>query len=338
MLITPINLYKNNVNYTTKQPGIKYNNVLTKDTVCFTASTFKDSIEKSHERNMEKYMIQANLFFDVLDAVADELKDNGISFDREYAMQNPVKSAESVSSKVARSKSFDVPDLIRTTLYIKNIYDKNLIFNKLLPAMEKRGYVLARVKNKPDIDFRFGENASSSGYEDIQMRFVNIINPKNKTKHELIILFGPNYANAKHEESEKVYNFTRQAKELHINFNNAEIGSPEFKIKRYIELINTMFANKISKKLFDNAKNKDFYNIDEAEVIEFTEEDEKLLRNYFEAIKDRTRDYYKRERSNTSDPQKIKELNKDLKSDLQRINNVQENLKKTISYFKQKQQ
>ncbi len=329
MLISSVNRpYYYRQNYSNSSVRKNY----ASDSVHFTSSIFKDSIEKSHQKNMDKYMIQANLFFDVLEAVANDLKSYGVSFDREYAMKNPVKSASSVSSKVARSGSFDVPDLIRTTLYVKNIYDKDLINNKLLPAMEKRGYVLAKVKNKPDIDFRYGDNRIESGYEDIQMRFVNVINPK--TKHELIILFGPNYAKAKHDESEKVYNLTRQAKELHIDFENAEVGSPEFKIKRYIELINIMFKRKVSQKLFENAKNKDFYGIDEAAEIYFSDENIALLRNYFEAIKDRTRDYYKFKKA--EEPERAKEFDKDLKSDLRRISEVQKGLKQTIDYFDHK--
>ena len=331
MNISPINNF-----YFTKMTPFNSAGRQPQYNVHFGQSTIKDSFEMQHEHNMNRYMVYAEIFFDTLEQVAAELEEYGVSFDRAYAMQNPIKSAKSTSSKVARSGSFDVPDLIRTTIYMSNPYDTNFIYNKFLPAMETHGYILAKENGKPDIDFRLEGIGSpkKSGYEDIQMRFVEKKSKKNKIKHELIILFGPNYAQAKHIESEKVYNLIRQFDELHIDFTDAPIGSNEFKAHRYIQLIKTQAQNKISKKLFDNAKNKDFYKIDDAAPIYFTPENKALISNYFSALKDRTRDYYRHKRTQARNSElALIQLRKDEKDDITLINYIDDMFKATIKYF-----
>ncbi len=347
MHISPIGLFT--ANRTEQRKSIFNNNVtpiktrqtLTGDTVSFKQSSIKDTIEMQHERNIEKYKVYADIFFDTLGDVADELSEFGVSFDRDYAKLNPIKSANSVSSKIARSGSFDVPDLIRTTLFVENPYDKSLIYEKFLPAMEKRGYILAKANGKPDIDFRLDEigEPQASGYEDIQMRFVQKNIKNNKIKHELIILFGPNYANAKHLESEKVYSILRQFKEIHMDTNDAPIGSPAFKAKRYMELVKTQVQNKISKKLYDNAKNKDFYKIDDISPIYFTDENKKLMKNYFAALLDRTKDYYREKRNSAKSSEiAIIQLRKDEKDDLALIHYINDMLRETVKYFERNPQ
>lgn len=337
--ITPFNMKNNLNNNYVIQP--RFVQTLRHDSVNFTQSSIKDSIELAHERNMEKYKVYAEVFFDALDSVAKEFEDYGVSFDKKYAHKNPIKSASSLSSKISRSGSFDVPDLIRTTMYIQNPYDTEFIYEKFLPAMENRGYVLAKVNGKPDIDFRLeglGE-VKSSGYEDIQMRFVEKHgSSKNKIKHELIILFGPNYAEAKHNESEKVYNALRAFKELNLDTKDAKMGSHEFKAGRYIDLITIQVENKISKKLFDNAKNKDFYKIDDIAPIYFTDENKKLMKNYFAALKDRIRDAYKIKRAEARNSELATiQLRKDEKDDLALINYIQDLLRSSVKYFEKNQ-
>lgn len=340
-LFTPNRTEQRKTGFNTNVTPIKIRQTLAGDTVSFKQSSIKDTIEMQHERNMEKYKVYADIFFDTLSSVAEELAEDGVSFDKDYAKLNPIKSANSVSSKIARSGSFDVPDLIRTTLFIENPYDKSLIYNKFLPAMEKRGYILAKANGKPDIDFRLDGigGAQASGYEDIQMRFVEKNGKKNKIKHELIILFGPNYANAKHLESEKVYGVLRQFKELHMDTDDAPIGSAAFKAKRYIGLVKTQVENKISKKLYDNAKNKDFYKIDDVSQIYFTDENKKLMRNYFAALLDRTKDYYRDKRNSAKNSEIAKiQLRKDEKDDLALIHYINDMLRETVKYFERNPQ
>lgn len=338
MIINPINnFYITKTNYT---GGVSRPRIQGK-TPSFGQSTIKDSFEMQHEHNMNKYRVYADIFFDTLEDVAKELEEYGVTFDRQYAMQNPIKSAKSTSSKVTRSGSFDVPDLIRTTIYMTNPYDTSFIYNKFLPSMEEHGYVLAKVNGKPDIDFRLegiGE-PQKSGYEDIQMRFVEKKSKKNKIKHELIVLFGPNYAQAKHIESEKVYNLIRQFDELHIDFTDAPIGSNEFKAHRYIQLIKTQARNKISKKLFDNAKNKDFYKIDDVAPITFSPENKALINNYFAALKDRTKDYYRHKRTQAQNSElALIQLRKDEKDDITLINYIDAMFGASIKYFEKNPQ
>ena len=340
---TPV--YNNYNNYNTNSIQHRTSPVLRRpldrDTVSFKQSSIKESLELQHERNMAQYRIYADVFFDALENVAHELSGYGVSFDRQYAMLNPIKSAASMSSKISRSGSFDVPDLIRTTIYLQNPYDEEFIYQKFLPAMEDKGYVLSKVNGKPDIDFRLegiGE-PQKSGYEDIQMRFVEKKAKKNKIKHELIVLFGPNYAQAKHIESEKVYNLIRQFDELHIDFTDAPIGSNEFKAHRYIQLIKTQARNKISKKLFDNAKNKDFYKIDDVAPITFSPENKALINNYFAALKDRTKDYYRHKRTQAQNSElALIQLRKDEKDDLTLINYIDAMFGASIKYFEKNPQ
>lgn len=318
-------------------PVYKYN--LEADTVSFTAarkktytSTVADSVEEAHERKMRVLNQMAVVYLDVLDSVASELNKNGdvsVQFDRKYCEKSPVKSAASYTSKVKRSKSFDVADVIRATLYCNNPYDLRVL-NKIVKSMEDRGYVVAPTQIKlvdgrltqidvPDLDLRLEDiknnsnmkfldpkfkeclgRPQKSGYEDIQIRFVKEADlfdkKKSPTPHELIILFGPNYAKAKSDESSYVYNHLRKFGELNMKFDKSKVGSHSFRAARYIELIEQMFRGKVSQKLFINAKNKDYYNIDETLPVTFNEDDQKLFDSYFGGLHERLSSCYSEKR------------------------------------------
>ena len=290
---------------------------------------------------------------------------------------HPVKSPESYTSKVLRSGSFKVSDAIRATLYVKNPYDLSLLNDKILPEMQKRGYVLAhtdipheelikrgyltppggnlqtaKVYRLPDLDIRL-ENAREniyqlssdlrysiskpqlSGYEDIQMRFIREFDKKkNPVQHELIILFGPNYAHAKQLEYERVYKFIRDFKELRMKFTDETLGSHSQKASRYISLIQQMFRGKVSEKLFLNAKNKDLYDLSDEVPINFSETDIKMFESYFSGLKDRLASCYKEEKNNAKVSESaLKQLNSDLRHDRTLLKKVQDNLRETIEYF-----
>ena len=232
-----------------------------------------------------------------------------------------------------------------------------------LKDLMKRGYIpttkeLANPemeKTIPDLDIRLEDvseqigilpknlkysigKPQKSGYEDIQMRFVREFDKKNNpVQHELIILFGPNTSIAKHEESEKVYNHLRKFNEFNISFENTEVGSNDFKTMRYIEMIEQMFRGKVSKKLFANAKNKDYSKIDYEIPISFTEEDKLLFENCFASIRNGIQASYRDAiaRAEASEIAQA-ELRQNRKKDLELLSNIQNNLRKTIEHYNYK--
>lgn len=369
-----------NTNYVI-QP--KYSNTLTKDTVTFTsAAKISDFLANGVSNNMDRLQRIATTYLDVLESVAMKLKDDGVTFDRAYCELHPVKSPESYTSKVVRSGSFKVPDAIRATLYIKNPYDLSILNNKLLPEMQKRGYILAhtdikhdelmkrgyltppggnaataKAYNLPDLDIRLEDvmndehlhqlapelrysisKPQKSGYEDIQMRFIREFDKKkNPIQHELIILFGPNYSQAKQMESEKVYSFLRKFDELNMKFVDNTLGSNSQKANRYISLIQQMFRGKISEKLFLNAKNKDLYDITDEIPIAFDETDQKMFESYFAGLKDRLASCYKEKLIGAKASELAqKQLKADLRQDRALLKKIQDNLQETIDYFNHK--
>lgn len=272
--------------------------VLKADTVSFGAkskmlnevsNTFKDIVMNDYENKIPSYQILSIKFMDTLESVANKLKDFGISFDRTYCEKNPVKGSGSYYSKFLRSGATPA-DQIRATFYMENPYDLGIINNQLLPELKIRGYELdmipdemsgKRVKSrKPDFDVRLADitekdtekldktlqksisKPQKSGYEDIQMRLIDTLAPiRKRPAHELLILFGKNYAEAKHNESYYVYDITRALKnELHIaQVQNPELHSPAKRVQDNIKIISGQLNNFISKPLFINAKNLDFY-------------------------------------------------------------------------------
>lgn len=357
----------------------KYKNTLAQDTVSFTARPMQisDFFAQNISDNMGRFGRLATTYLDILESVALRLGDDGVSFDRAYCELHPVKSPESYTSKVLRSGSFKVSDAIRATLYVKNPYDLSLLNDKILPEMQKRGYVLAhtdipheelikrgyltppggnlqtaKVYRLPDLDIRL-ENAREniyqlsphlrysiskpqvSGYEDIQMRFIREFDKKkNPVQHELIILFGPNYAHAKQLEYDRVYKFLREFHELRMKFSDETLGSHSQKASRYISLIQQMFRGKVSEKLFLNAKNKDLYDLSDEVPINFSETDIKMFESYFSGLKDRLASCYKEEKKHAEVSESaLKQLNSDLRHDRTLLKKVQDNLRETIEYF-----
>ena len=358
----------------------KFAQTLNRDTVSFSGRPNKisDFVAKGVSDNMDRLQRIATTYLDILESVAGKLTDDGVFFDRAYCEMHPVKSPESYTSKIVRSGTFKVPDAIRATLYIKNPYNLSILNDKLIPEMNKRGYILAKKElshsellkrgyltppggkisnsyNLPDLDIRLEDamenihnlspelkfsisKPQKSGYEDIQMRFIRKFDKhKNPIQHELIILFGPNYANAKHIESEKVYGNLREFDELRLRLEQMPESIHAMKANRYIGLIQKMFTGKVSEKLFLNAKNKDLYEITEEIPIHFDETDISMFDGYFAGLKDRVASCYK-EAKKAASPSGLatKQLNNDYRHDRTLLKKIQDNLRDTIEYFNYK--
>lgn len=177
-----------------------------------------------------------------------------------------------------------------------------------------------------------------SGYEDIQMRFVREFDKKDPKKrpvsHELLIIFGPEYAKSKHDESKYVYNKIRKFEELNVDLSDKTTNPKSLKASRYIDLIRQMFRGKVSEKLFLNAKNKDLYGLNDEIPIYFTESDQKMFENYFSGLRDNVIDIYKTLRKNAGVSKTAsKQTNQDLRNDKALLGELHDTLKDTIEHF-----
>ncbi|MDR1168144.1 MAG: hypothetical protein LBK53_04540 [Heliobacteriaceae bacterium] len=327
--------------------GIAKSAPLKQDSVSFghAGTRMIHFVEHAHDKKIPLYKILSEGFQDTLEVIANQLEKYGFSFDRQYNSKCPVKSSTSFVNKIHRSGAIEGNDNIRATLYLKDLYNLELLYEKLWPAMQKRGFKLAAdtkvpARIAPDLDIRlqfddmkaiqggdikgYISGPQKSGYEDIQMRFVKT-NDEN-TKYELIMLFGPNYAEAKHLESSKVYRHLRNFSTLNIpTNNNTDINLK--KIKRYIEMINKKFSSGISEKLYANAKNRDYYCIPDQDKIFFTKNDITLIDNSFFELNSHLNKYYKNLSADSNTVKSMKKHDKDI------IKDIQTNMQETIKYF-----
>ena len=154
MQILPISFKLNN--YNTQNPqytstGLikpNYRNQLTKDTVSFgAAKLISDTVWHNFVKEIPRLKRIGMAFLDATEAIANKLKDDDVVFVRELFENHVVKGADSKLSKVNRSKTFDVRDTIRTTLFVKNPYDLSILFDKIIPEYTKsnRGYNIATI-------------------------------------------------------------------------------------------------------------------------------------------------------------------------------------------------
>lgn len=363
-------------------------------------NTFQDIVRRNYESKLPDYKILSVKFMDTLEAVANKLKGYGIVFDREYCEQAAVKKTDSFLSKFIRSGSTP-SDQIRATLYMENPYDLGVFNEKVLPELRGRGYdiqlipdevVGKKVKSKKrDFDVRLADvnyndlkvldedlrhsisGPQKSGYEDIQMRLVDTLTTgKNKPPHELLIIFGKNYAAAKHNESYYVYDIVRAlSKRLHIaQVEKPELYSPAKRVIDNINIIRGQLNNAISRPLFVNAKNLDFYKDEFQLPVELSKSTCDALCGLVEGIRNKIPLHYgaelKKINSKEFEPEIIKmirnsqdfkdrddktlyvqdirkmksELNKETKShrkdDLELIQAVQDRLAETIKKYGKK--
>ncbi len=273
----------------------KYLNTLAKDTVSFTAkyqpksigNTIENAIMHSYIINEPALKARAIHFHKAVKKVCERLADYGFSYDEAYNIKHPVKTLESYMDKYSRQGY--VQDTVRGTAYWENQNDIPA-FKRFIDEMKSEGYEIApiRVLNKetlkfeklPDLEIRqegiskedlaplgsFLQKAEiskprSSTYSDFQMRFVPIGGAgksENKQPIELIMLYGPHYANAKELESKYVYNIARSFDKLHIDLKaKYPEKSPGRRIANNIDVIKTRLREDISRPLFTNAYNQD---------------------------------------------------------------------------------
>ena len=163
-----------------------------------------------------------------------------------------------------------------------------------------------------DFKYMYGTNQKSY-YEDLQMRFVKVNDTSdNPHKHEVIILFGKNYANAKHEESGRVYSFIRKFSELYMPLDDS---SPVTRsAEPYANIIKTKFRSEVSRKLFINAKNIDYNKTpDLIDPVSFNPEDVKTFKQAISGLKRAVKTYFtKDEKSRKHDLKIISEIEKGL--------------------------
>ena len=306
------------------------NHYLAKDTVSFTASPMqksgeliKEALSMSYKRRLPDYNVAGTKLKDTLSAIAEKFKGYGVTFDRAYCDKATVKSEDSFFSKFIRSGEPPL-DKVRSTLFVENLYDLKFINDKILPEFERRGYKILQspdktlgrkvLSKKPDFAVRLNGitekdaknldpelrggigHGQKSGYEDIQLRLIDTTVAKSKQEPlEVLLIFGKNYANAKHDESKYVYNIIRALSGvLHISqVKEPAVHSPAARVLNNIGIISEMLRGNISKPLFINAKNKDFYHDNFELPIELSSTSCKTLTGLLQGIRTKIPEHYR---------------------------------------------
>lgn len=335
------------------------------------ADIFIDHLKKpSRLAKLEK---ASNMFDAVTSHIAKKLETRGVIYNEKYNSISPIKSLESTLSKVQRSGSFDVPDQIRRTFFCSNAYDLSILediikgyaecdfaLNKIDIPVEKmieKGYSPSKAELKkgvvqlPDLDIRLDRDKitkfipelngyiskpQSSGYEDIQIRFINVNDKEpNPIKHELIIIFGENYAKAKHYESEKIYKFTRQLSELKF-YKNTKSESLKKRTSEYIDAIKTKLNLRVSQNLFASANSLDVKNIDNEMLINVSEQEMKELSKYFSKLREKGHTYYEIAEQRAKTPARLKKIKQEHETDSKLLAEIRKNLEESIAFFNEK--
>ena len=209
--------------------------------------------------------------------------------------------------------------------------------NKEVPDLDirlKDKVATERYKLQPEHRYCISK-PQSSGYEDIQIRFVRKYDKKsNPVQHELIILFGPNYAKSKHNESERVYSHLRKFDTLNIAsiLKNENYERDTKNANLYLSLIRTLFRTNVSEKEFENGRNIDYKGSNEQRTISFSKDDERLFNSYFKILNEEIDKIYDRQlkRANKS---RRKHIDNNRKEDKDLIEEIRSGLKETIKLY-----
>lgn len=364
------NLNAGNTSYSNLKP-------LGQDTVSFGANTkfivgipqptIGDLISRNYEESQPFLQALSTRLMDTMEAIARELADIGLIFDRAYNERAPIKSTDSYMSKFRRSGSMP-KDRVRATWYNENLHDVSLLVDRIFPALESRGYKIAYIpgrKKIPDFDIRLSgvpERAKNvlpehlrdvasfkeqgSGYGDIQFRIIDTTSGrKGKIPLEIIIVAGKNTAKAKSDESYYVYDITRVLKnELHVSeIVDPEVNTPAYRIKNNIGIITNSLNGNISKPLFHNAKKLDIEH-DQSQLlpVRLDEDTCQILPGVVEGINTKISLHYSAKikevkqdttLSSAEKKERIAQLEQYKKDDLHIIQMVKERLAETIEKF-----
>ena len=315
----------------------------------------------------------SNMFDAITSHVVKKLEGRGVTYNEGYNSISPIKSFKSTWSKIQRSGSIDVPDQIRRTIFCKNAYDLSVLKDIIkeygecdyvlapidipIEKMVEHAYIPSKAEIKKgfvtlnDLDIRMDRDKitkfvpelngyiskpQGSGYEDIQMRFINLNDKKgNPIKHEVIVLFGDNYAKAKHYESEKIYKFARQLDELRF-YRNTKSETLRQRTKDYITAIKSKLSLGISKKLFESANSLDVSNIDNEMLINVSEQEIKELCKYFTKLREKGHKYYELAEQRAKTPARLKKIKQEHEADSKLLAEIKKNLEESIAFFNEK--
>ena len=250
--------------------------------------------------------------------------------------------------KMFKAKGYDTAEVQRMLTHINgmeripNNSEMLEMFGKLSKEVPDLDIRLDDVKDKlyllPEkYQYNVGQ-PQKSGYEDIQIRFVRKSSLEGKKRslelHEMIILFGEKYAQAKHRESERVYSNLRGFGELNITkyFDNQRYESMAKVIKAYISEIETLFRSEISIKEFANAKASDYLGIEEDSVITFTKRDEAKFESAFDKLMMGLQLMYEKLQSRANSRQKTV-LHAKEQEDISALSEIRNGLKNTIKTY-----
>lgn len=182
---------------------------------------------------------------------------------------------------------------------------------------------------------KYAGNPQKSGYEDIQIHLVrDYDDAKPPLYHELLIIFGDNYAKAKEIESEKIYKIVREFSNLSALKSGEMNPQEEMLLKDYIKEIRENFTKQASEKLFKNAKKKDFYKMNEQAEISFSLKDEvEMNERFISMISIIDRHYRRKIRQIKGDDALKRSVSKNWRQDKALLEQTRVKLKDSMSYF-----
>ena len=282
------------------------------------------------------------------DVAAAVLDVPGATFIPEFNV-NSVKGIQRMLDKLLkRNEEFEargfkgtIRDYVRATAFMpdadKNYMDlvdamKNLGKKTKKGGKRRKGYEIADtyvedangqlVKDaagkpvmKKDIDVRFGDNATPSGYEDVQIRFA-----KGDDIYELLILPGPNYASFKNHEHTHVYEKFAE----YDKFLKNDVGA-----KQIVKGIKKEFYT-LTKRLYAAAKERDISGIAaNTAPITFTKENIKTIDDLFKSLKNLYRGKF-----NALPPSKRKDREFKNTQIAMNLDSVEKELRKVMEMYK----
>lgn len=316
------------------------------DTVSFgnTASAImriEEALRMGYDKNLPFYRSMGYRLMDTLKAIAEKYESRGVSFDIDYCAPSVVKTTDSFIRKLISSGESPY-DRIRATLFVENPYDFKLI-REILDDFELRNYFVRPITQKingrkvevPDFDIRLGGvtpedtavlgeslakcigKPQKSGYEDIQMRLVDTsLTRKAAPPLEVLILFGKNYAKAKHDESYYSYDIRRLLNSrMHVSqIENPKVNTPAYRIQSNIGIIGDILSNNIAKPLFFNAKNKDYFHESLQMPVELTKGTCDVLSGLLNGISSKISQHYRTEAARIKSDDFVPELERLIKA------------------------